>query len=56
VLSPGDNLSDGSLEIAEGIMALEPAFAIEIPDEEAEKIRTVEDAMDYVRSKKGHLN
>jgi acyl carrier protein len=56
VLSPGDNLPDGSLEIVEVIMALEGAFDLEIPDTDAEKMRTVQDAIDYVRRKKGNLN
>jgi len=37
-------------------MALEEAFDIEIPDEDAEKMRTVQDAIDYIRRKKGDLN
>jgi acyl carrier protein len=32
-------------------MAFEDAFDIEIPDEDAEKLRTVKDAMDYLESK-----
>jgi len=34
-------------------MALEEAFDIEIPDEDAEKLRTVQDAVNYVKRKKG---
>jgi acyl carrier protein len=56
VLSPGDNLPDGSLELVEVIMALEEAFDIEIPDADAERIHTVQDAIDYVRRKKGNVN
>ena len=56
MLSPGDNLPDGSLEIVEVIMGLEERFAIEIRDENAEKIRTLQDAIDYVRRRKGDLN
>jgi len=37
-------------------MALEEALDIEIPDEDAEKIRNVQDAIDYFRRKKGNLN
>jgi acyl carrier protein len=37
-------------------MALEEAFDIEIHDDDAEKIRTVQDAVDYIRRKKGDLN
>lgn len=56
MLSPGDNLLDGSLEIVEVIMALEEALDLEIPGTDAEKMRTVQDAIDYVRRKKGNLN
>jgi acyl carrier protein len=40
------------------VMALEGAQDIEIPDEEAEKFRTVQDVIDYIdrRKKGGHLN
>jgi acyl carrier protein len=34
-------------------MAIEKAFDLEIPDEDAEKIATVQDAIDYVTSQKG---
>jgi acyl carrier protein len=33
------------------VMALEEAFDIEIPDEDAKKIRTVQDAIDYIRKR-----
>jgi acyl carrier protein len=39
------------LDQVELIMAFEDAFDIEIPDEDAEKLRTVKDAMDYLESK-----
>ena len=38
----------GSLDIVELVTAIETEFDIEIPDDEAEKIRTVQDAIDYI--------
>jgi acyl carrier protein len=43
-----DDLGADSLDTVELVMAFEEAFDIEIPDEEAEKIRTVQDAIDYI--------
>jgi acyl carrier protein len=43
-----DDLGADSLETGELVMAFEEAFDIEIPDEDAEKIRTVQDAVDYI--------
>lgn len=43
-----DDLGADSLDVVELIMALEEAFDLEIPDEEAEKIRTVQDIYDYI--------
>ncbi len=43
-----DDLGADSLDIVELVMAFEEAFEIEIPDEDAEKIRTVKDATDYI--------
>lgn len=43
-----DDLGADSLDLVELIMAMEEAFDISIPDEDAEKIKTVKDAMDYV--------
>lgn len=45
-----DDLGADSLDIVELVMAFEEAFAIEIPDEDAEKIKTVKDAVDYVNA------
>lgn len=45
-----EDLSADSLDIVELIMAMEEEFQVEIPDEEAEKIRTVGDAMEYVKA------
>jgi len=46
-----DDLGADSLDIVELVMAIEEAFDIEIPDEDAEKIRTVKDAIEYVARK-----
>ncbi len=43
-----DDLGADSLDIVELVMAIEKEFDIEIPDDEAEKIRTVQDAIDYI--------
>jgi len=45
-----DDLGADSLDTVELVMAFEEAFEIEIPDEEAEKIRTVKDAVDYINA------
>lgn len=47
-----ETLNADSLDIVELIMAFEEAFNIEIPDDEAEKIRLVGDAIDYVSAHK----
>jgi len=44
-----DDLGADSLDRVELIMAFEEAFDLEIPDEEAEKISTVEDVIEYVQ-------
>lgn len=46
-----DDLGADSLDQVELIMAFEDAFDIEIPDEDAEKLKTVKDALDYLESK-----
>ncbi|MAC46750.1 acyl carrier protein [Oceanospirillum beijerinckii] len=43
-----DDLGADSLDTVELVMALEEEFETEIPDEEAEKITTVQEAIDYV--------
>ncbi len=43
-----DDLGADSLDVVELVMALEEAFDLEIPDEEAEKIRTVKDIIEYL--------
>ncbi|MFY9177041.1 MAG: acyl carrier protein [Caldicoprobacterales bacterium] len=45
-----DDLGADSLDIVELIMALEEEFDMEIPDEDAEKISTVGDVIDYINS------
>ena len=45
-----DDLGADSLDTVELVMALEEEFDTEIPDEEAEKINTVQAAIDYVNS------
>ncbi len=45
-----ETLNADSLDIVELIMAFEEAFNIEIPDEEAEKIKTVDDAIKYIET------
>lgn len=46
-----DDLGADSLDTVELVMALEEEFGIEIPDEEAEKITTVGDAIKYIEEK-----
>jgi len=46
-----DDLGADSLDTVELVMAFEEAFDIEIPDEDAEKIKTVQDAVDYIQKK-----
>ncbi len=45
-----DDLGADSLDTVELVMAFEEAFEIEIPDEEAEKIATVQNAIDYINN------
>jgi len=45
-----DDLGADSLDLVELVMAMEEAFDIEISDEEAEKLRTVQDAIDYINA------
>lgn len=46
-----DNLGADSLDIVELVMALEEEFELEIPDEDAEKIRTVGEAIAYIQNR-----
>lgn len=43
-----DDLNADSLDLVEMIMSLEEEFGVEIPDEDAEKILTVQDAISYI--------
>ena len=43
-----DDLGADSLDVVELVMQFEEAFDIQIPDEDAEKIKTVKDAVDYI--------
>jgi acyl carrier protein len=45
-----DDLGADSLDTVELVMALEEGFGIEIPDEDAEKITTVKDAINYIEA------
>ncbi len=47
-----EDLGADSLDVVELVMALEEKFDIEIPDDEAEKIQTVKDVIDYIESHK----
>ena len=44
-----DDLGADSLDLVELIMAMEEAFDMEISDDQAEKLQTVQDAMDYIK-------
>ena len=46
-----DDLGADSLDIVEPVMAFEEAFELDIPDEDAEKIGTVKDAIEYIEAK-----
>ena len=48
-----DDLGADSLDTVEMVMAFEEEFNIEIPDEDAESIKTVQDAVSYIEKKSG---
>ena len=48
-----DDLGADSLDIVELVMAFDEEFGVEIPDDAAEKITTVRDAIDYIDQNKG---
>ena len=48
-----DDLGADSLDIVELVMAFEEEFSVEIPDDAAEKIGTVKDAIDFIDKNKG---
>ena len=45
-----DDLKADSLAVVELVLALEQEFKLEIPEEDTERIKTVKDAMDYIKS------
>jgi acyl carrier protein len=47
-----EDLGADSLDIVELVMAMEEEFEVEIPDEEAENIKTVQDAVNYINTHK----
>ena len=47
-----EDLGADSLDIVELVMAMEEEFEVEIPDEEAENIKTVQNAVDYITTHK----
>jgi len=51
-----EDLGADSLDIVELVMAFEEEFGIEIPDEEAEKIVNVREAVDYIQNNAGEQN
>ena len=51
-----DDLGADSLDIVELVMAFEEEFGIEIPDEEAEKISNVREAVSYIQNNTGDQN
>ncbi|HIE32704.1 MAG TPA: acyl carrier protein, partial [Thermodesulfobacteriaceae bacterium] len=46
-----DDLGADSLDLVELVMAMEEEFGMEISDEEAEKLRTVKDVLDYIKER-----
>ncbi len=48
-----EDLKADSLDTVELVMALEDEFGLDIPDEEADKIKTVKDTIDYIEKKLG---
>lgn len=45
-----DDLGADSLDVVELVMAIEEEFGIEVPDDQAEKMITVQDAVDYIQA------
>jgi acyl carrier protein len=48
-----EDLGADSLDLVELIMAMEENFGVEIADEELQKIRTIQDAINFIKKKKG---
>ena len=46
-----DDLGADSLDLVELVMQFEEAFDLDVPDEDAEKLTTVKDAVDYIQAK-----
>jgi acyl carrier protein len=46
-----EDLGADSLDIVELVMAFEEEFGVEVPDEEAEKLQTVQDVIEYIKNK-----
>ena len=46
-----EDLGADSLDTVELVMAFEEEFSVEVPDEDAEKLQTVKDVVDYIESK-----
>ena len=51
-----EDLGADSLDLVELVMEFETAFGIQIPDEDTERIRRVQDAVDYIQAKAGSPN
>ncbi len=49
-----DDLGADSLDLVELVMAMEEAFGLEVPDDDAEKLRTVKDVVDYIKERVGN--
>jgi acyl carrier protein len=49
-----DDLGADSLDIVELVMTMEEEFELDIPDEDAEKMKTVGDVIGYIKTKKGN--
>ncbi len=49
-----DDLGADSLDVVELVMALEEEYGIEVPDEDAENIRTIQDIVSYIEARTEH--
>ena len=48
-----DDLGADSLDVVELVMAIEEEFGIDVPDEDTQGLKTVQDVVDYIKSKQG---